>query len=651
MSRWRPAAVVTFVGFGMIAAVIMASALGILAQRDDALASYRMASANLDVALAAEADQSLEAVDMALRQVAAQIHPPTDPTAPVWHGVLLGLETDSLLSAGLQGMPQVRAIGIVDSAGRLAAASGGWPIANVNLSDRDDYRAFLAQSDGEIYVSGPLSGISGERLMYLGRRMTAPDGAFAGVVVAALDLGYYSAFYRAVGMQDGRMVALVRRDGTILAGSPQASPIIGIRVPDVDGWAEAVRAGGGTLNGADDRLGAQRIITVQPLHDYPLVVNIGASRAAVLREWRHHAADVAIGTGCAVICLLMLLRLLVRQFHRLERARRRLLGIAKVSRCTAARLRQSEQRLAEGQATLQTTLELMDQGIMKVSADGEVMVWNRRVAELLDLPMALLEQHPRYHDVLAYQLDHGEFDDDPAMVEAAKLILSRPFHEAVHPRNYDRRRPNGRTIEARTVSMPGGGIVRTYTDITERKAHEERIRYFAHHDDLTRLANRVMFQERLAEALDVARSVQRRVAVLFLDLDRFKMVNDTRGHEVGDRLLAMAAARMLGCARSTDTVARMGGDEFAIVQPAAEQPAAAETLAARLLAALREPFEIGGTASDVGVSIGIALFPDHGTDGDALLRQADVAMYCAKQMGRGVYMLPPPMEHSATEAA
>ncbi|HET7884334.1 MAG TPA: EAL domain-containing protein [Acetobacteraceae bacterium] len=172
-----------------------------------------------------------------------------------------------------------------------------------------------------------------------------------------------------------------------------------------------------------------------------------------------------------------------------------------------------------------------------------------------------------------------------------------------------------------------------------RKVTEERIRFLAHHDALTQLANRVMFQERLRVAMAAAQSGSTGFALLYLDLDGFKLVNDTHGHETGDHLLVAVAQRLRDNLREGDTVARMGGDEFAIIQSTGHQPAGAISLAQRLIAAVGQPFELKGQRSVIGTSVGVAFYPQDGDDPDALLRNADIALYRAKEAGRNTFRL------------
>src|SRR6202034_2148426 len=172
------------------------------------------------------------------------------------------------------------------------------------------------------------------------------------------------------------------------------------------------------------------------------------------------------------------------------------------------------------------------------------------------------------------------------------------------------------------------------TDITERKAAEERIQSLAYYDDLTRLPNRTLLKDRLARALAGARRHQRKIALLFLDLDGFKIINDSLGHSVGDLLLQEVAERLKTWGREQDTVARLGGDEFLIMLTNVTDVPDAAVAAERLMDAMTAEFVVQGHFLKVSCSIGISIFPEHGTDCDTLIKNADAAMYNAKECGR-----------------
>jgi len=174
-------------------------------------------------------------------------------------------------------------------------------------------------------------------------------------------------------------------------------------------------------------------------------------------------------------------------------------------------------------------------------------------------------------------------------------------------------------------------VADTLAVVIERKMAEEKLEKMAHNDNLTGLPNRTLFADRLNQALAMAQRHKQEFAVMFLDLDHFKEINDTLGHDMGDVLLRQAANRLMSCVRKTDTVARMGGDEFTVILNETTVPGSVELVAKNILKSLLDPFELDGTTCNVGCSIGIAIYPEHGQDSETLLKHADSAMYHAKR--------------------
>lgn len=189
-----------------------------------------------------------------------------------------------------------------------------------------------------------------------------------------------------------------------------------------------------------------------------------------------------------------------------------------------------------------------------------------------------------------------------------------------------------RTPDGKPLRMIG-----THADITGRKVMEERMRHMAHYDPLTELPNRALITDRLQQAVIKARRDKAHMAVMFLDLDKFKPVNDNFGHDIGDLLLKQVAQRLLSSVRASDTVARIGGDEFVVLLPSIERELDATVVADKILHALKQPFGVAGHDLSISGSIGIAAYPEHGNDEKLLLINADIAMYHAKKDGRNDY--------------
>lgn len=306
---------------------------------------------------------------------------------------------------------------------------------------------------------------------------------------------------------------------------------------------------------------------------------------------------------------------------------------------------------------LDTALQNMSQGLAMFGPDGRLITCNEKFTAVYQLSAGDVIPGMQLHDIARLCVRQGVFSgsDPEAYVEKRKRIAAKMMRD---PTDKLAELNNGRTIRVISRPLPSGGWVMTSEDVTEQKRREDEITYLARHDILTGLANRSRFNAVIAEAI----GARERFNVLLLDLDRFKSVNDAMGHAAGDILLKEVARRLRQSVRSSDVVARIGGDEFAIMQTAPrpgavcaaeEYRAGAVLLADRILAAFSEPVDVGAGVVFAGVSIGAALSPDHGGDGNELLKKADYALYAAKTAGRGTYRLfePAMMEAANAQAA
>ncbi len=297
-------------------------------------------------------------------------------------------------------------------------------------------------------------------------------------------------------------------------------------------------------------------------------------------------------------------------------------------------LKEQEAKLKATNLLLDAALDNMSQGLCLYDNEQRLKVVNRRFCEIFRLSPAQLRPGIVFRDVLDLSVaagNHGDETADDLYAQEIPLISSR-----ISATRFLELSQNRVILIARQPTADGGWVA-TYEDATERRRAEERIVFMARHDALTGLPNRMLFAERIEAAISQIGRVHNGFAVLSLDLDHFKQVNDTLGHPVGDALLRSVAERLQASVREVDTVARLGGDEFAILQPGLDKPDDAAILARRIVEVLSAPYEIEGNRLTISVSIGIAIAPGDGKAYDKLLKSADVALYLAKADGRAIW--------------
>ncbi|MEA2832280.1 MAG: hypothetical protein QOG66_482 [Methylobacteriaceae bacterium] len=279
---------------------------------------------------------------------------------------------------------------------------------------------------------------------------------------------------------------------------------------------------------------------------------------------------------------------------------------------------------------LDVALNNMAQGLCMFDDELRLIIYNARYIELMRLSPDFIRPGVTLRDVLQHNVDVGNLPG-PAEDHYQEYMTELKQHGSL---TLERVLLDGRIIAIKHQPMPDGGWVATYEDISERKRAEAKILQLARHDALTGLPNRRLFGEKLEEALAHVRRGQT-LTVFCLDLDHFKTVNDTLGHSAGDALLKTVALRLQDCVRETDTVARVGGDEFAVLLFGADRNESS-LVAHRIIENLGAPYDLDGHRSVIGTSIGIASAPQDAEDAESLLKHADTALYQAKEEGRGI---------------
>lgn len=513
-------------------------------------------------------------------------------------------------------------VAIADAQGNTIASTMDLPKgAPVNISDREHFHYQMTNNGDDVFVSPPVFGrVSGSWSVQLTRRLRKPDGSFDGAVVMSLAPEVLARASSPTALTKRYRVDLVGLDGIVRASDGDGKLPLAKVISDDDVMSRLRNEDGDAFPAADDPRAPPRIYAVKHLESFPLAII-----ASIPRAMHNGALRVLMARfGPTVLLTLIIVAAMLYSGHR----------YIEVEKARAAALMKSEFAAARKAHELSVTLANMDQGIIMVDRDRRIAVINARAAELLSLPAQLREPGASFDaavDDLKAKGAFGTSQDGEA--REARFRAATPDQIVTC---YDGTVGSDTILEIRTERLDDGGFVRTVSDVTQRRQAEAKVRHLAQHDALTGLANRVTFRDELVTGTAAATREQP-LAAYVLDLDRFKLVNDTLGHPVGDRLLKLVAERLRRCVRNGDLVSRLSGDEFAILQSSGATPESCEQLATRILQTVAAPYHIDGREICVGVSVGIATAPEHGSDPDELMTAADLALYKAKREGRGKF--------------
>lgn len=610
ISPWLRASLqgTTFLGAVMVALIWIAATLYLQANRQADLQSATQESSNLARAFEEHIARTIRSADTTLIILRSMYEADNKSFGFIDWSSGSHLSKDAVLHYS-----------IIDGSGKLVDSSRK-PVEALNLSDREHFRFQRNAVTDELFIGRPVDGIrSGRPTIQLARRLRGWDGSFAGEIIASLDTEQLVKFYQTINIGREGSISLIGLDGYVRARRGLRNENI-VKLPPNRGVLQRLEtAPAGTYMNDGKLDGVHRLVSYRKVEDFPLAVVVGLAQNEILANYYNNWYKYYGLAGGITILILIVMALSVVHQRKLDRAH--------------DWLRKSETFLRASRQELKTTLENIDQGILMVDVKGQVLVINRRAIDILDLPPEWLTSKPTLSTILNYLNDRGEFGNNGDGVREDVWELVKSGGLGVHIDHYERTRPNGTALEVRTRLLPDGGLVRTFTDITERKRAESRIAELATHDDLTGLANRKLFRDDLQAALNRAQRYGESFAVLLFDLDRFKEINDSRGHPAGDAVLKEAALRLRACVREQDTVARLGGDEFAVLQTKTQTDEEAALLAERIIKSIRAPFHLGSESFEVATSIGIAIAPRDGADYEQLVKKADDALYQAKQAG------------------
>jgi diguanylate cyclase (GGDEF)-like protein/PAS domain S-box-containing protein len=566
----------------------------IAVERDGAIATARDEAREQVDTYEAQMVRSLTAIDQTLKvlKYAVEQHGP--------EAALGKLRGQGLLPPSL-----VFVVGIADREGRIVASNPAMPRLDVSHESfftvhRDGNTAMpvVSEAVGDAAKSEPH--------LHFTRRIDDAAGRFAGVAIVAVDPAYFTSAYER--SRDGELglIGLIGNDGVARA----------LRIGDKVTWGQQVALDRMQDDAIDPHPtapdGVLRYASVRHLHGFPLAAVIGLAESEQMAQYHRRRGNYIVAAVAASALLLAVVGMISAWSWQLAKARRR-------------ERRAQETYAAASEASLDAFFVLRS----VFDGDGKIIDFlveetNSRAEQVTGVPKEQLRGR-MLGDLLPYYRLNGMFEELLSVVTDGQAIETE-WQAANAP-------AVGRWLQRQIVPVEGGAVA-TVRDITERKLAEERIRHLAHHDELTGLPNRSLIRDRLDQAVLNAQRNGKHLALAFVDLDGFKLVNDGLGHNAGDELLKVVGRRMGACLRRNDTLGRLGGDEFVILLPDVPGEALALTpVLEKIRQAVTEPVLIDDQAVQVSCSMGVVMYPRDGEDPKTLMMNADAAMYRAKDLG------------------
>jgi diguanylate cyclase (GGDEF)-like protein len=519
-------------------------------------------------------------------------------------GVLPALRRQGLLPPG-----HLIAVGVADRDGNIVASNP--QIARFNIAGQDFFRAQREAGADLPFVSLPFGHEARtDPRLHFSRRIEDARGRFAGVAIVAVAPAWFTSAYERPRAGGLGLIGLVGDDGVARA----------LRVGGQVSWGQRGLAAG--LPGAGVALrrtapdGVMRYAGTRRLAGFPLSVVAGLADSEQMAQFEQQRGNYLAAAFAGSALLIGIVAMISAWSWQLARVRQR------ERRAQATYAAASEASL-DAFFVLSTVRD--EEGAV---ADFVVEETNSRAAQLTGIPRDQMRGRP-LSELLPFYRINGMFD------ELLKVVTQDcPVQTEWQAQTWP---ATGRWLRREIVPVEGGAVA-TVRDITDRKMAEERIRHMAHHDELTGLPNRSLIRDRLEQAVRHAQRKGGHLALAFVDLDGFKLVNDGLGHNAGDELLKVVGRRMQACLRRNDTLGRLGGDEFVILLPdVADNPLAVTPVLEKIRQAVTEPVMIKDQAVQVSCSMGVVTYPRDGHDPATLMMNADAAMYRAKDLGSNNY--------------
>jgi diguanylate cyclase (GGDEF)-like protein len=602
-----------FIGAGVLVGCISTGMAALDVYLHDILIEQGSRTArNFSYILSDQTDRSLRSVSSAVSSVVDSLQAKGPDSVVALEAAARTNEIQAKLRDRVSADPFLDSLFIVGSDGKMSDPASDLAISIADLRGQRYLDSLRDARPDAVYVSLPFrSRINGTWQLGVAKRVSASNGFFLGIVGGVVKLASFQALLEKVALGTHGSISIFRDDGSIIACFPQREIAFGSDIASSGFYSRfiATKPEGVTLHSSDVD-GVDRMFAFVRSPDFPVVSVVAMAMSDVLADWRRQVELLALGAGAIVLAIVFGAVRLAVHVEQLAEARQR--------------------EAVQAQAAIQhkqfnNAMDNIVQGLAMYDQENRLIACNKRYAEIYRLPKELTMPGVSRDRILAYRSDHGfgKVSSDPRKEPDGSILLINELKD-------------GRIIAQRKKQLPEGGWVSTHEDITLRRRAEDQVKEMATRDALTGLSNRFEFKQRLERYLAEVWRPNGKFAVLYLDLDHFKAVNDAMGHTAGDELLQEVSTRIRATVRQSDIVARLGGDEFAIVQGFTYVPAVVERLAQQLIASIREPFTIAGKRIEMGASVGISLAPEDGVEADELIRKADMALYHSK-MNRGGY--------------
>ena len=496
-------------------------------------------------------------------------------------------------------------VSVIDAKGILRASTAGeQPAPPIDLSDREHFRAQVNATEDNIFIGKPLIGRASQAWsIQFSRRFLNPDQTFAGVVVASLKPSHLIAFYDRLHFLAPTSISIIGEDGIVRASG---GSIAGFKLGEdlrATPLYKQIQLGKNTNFEDSSYNSSSRLTNLHHIGGTTFWVAVSSDQALI------HSNTMDDLKQDSFVALILSLLVILAVYHLLK----------------------SEMTARKKAEQLKLTLENMTQGIMLVTAERTVPIINKKSAELFALPDTFLKSIPQFRTLVRQQVRAGKGKLMVALLEAINNNRHQQLENAEYISTSEHVMPDKSVVEQRVVQLPDDAFICTFTDITARWNAENQAARLACEDALTGLFNRRGFYQAMSEP-----SLHNQpIALLFLDLDRFKVINDTLGHRIGDLLLRDVANRLRLHAGARTIIARLGGDEFALIVRDFDHKDQLETLTKDLVEAIAKPYSIEGQIVCTSASAGIAMRSPAAESGDELLIAADLALYAVKISSRG----------------